>query len=491
MHGIWDCRHQQLSSSPVWKENSVGSDRGSIEFTALDAKLNELADTSACMRAVVRRTADGWELHHMTAIVGFTPEDWRDQTWQYEELAFIACRVPASALAGLFVDKRRYDPAAEGADSALADKDEPNHRVLVLGSLHVAVPAASGPAQWTREPSFARHERSPLPRPTTKLTIASREPGRSVPHSVLVAQWLPSFPESSSAWRAFNESDYSLAGAPTVPHELAVIRIAAQDGWIGRVRVSATQLIVETKGYELAGCELEVYGVTGRANHPLDGPTTLRLALDHGLPEDAWLWLKRGTRWLDYRSIHPQSGWTGDLAAAGVEIEEPVDPSTKIEALLSVGEGPQVEYKEKLVKSGDDRRNLKTIPAFANENGGTIVFGMHQDELTRVGVEDGDRIQQRDQLVNLIRAAVEPTPKVNVSAHVLDDKTFFIVEVAPGLSPPYGLILSGSARDKPEYYVRRGASTYPARPGDIHEIVRTRVLQDVQATSGRWQRGIG
>jgi hypothetical protein len=34
----------------------------------------------------------------------------------------------------------------------------------------------------------------------------------------------------------------------------------------------------------------------------LDGPGTAALPSD-GLPGSAWFWLKRGSRWLDYRSI--------------------------------------------------------------------------------------------------------------------------------------------------------------------------------------------
>lgn len=29
-------------------------------------------------------------------------------------------------------------------------------------------------------------------------------------------------------------------------------------------------------------------------------------------------------------------------------------------------------------------------------------------------------------------------------------------------------------RDKPEFYIRRGASTYPAQPGDLREAARSR-----------------
>ena len=34
--------------------------------------------------------------------------------------------------------------------------------------------------------------------------------------------------------------------------------------------------------------------------------------------------------------------------------------------------------------------------------------------------------------------------------------------VAPGAVPPYGIAADKGSRDKPEFYVRRGSSAYPA-----------------------------
>jgi hypothetical protein len=89
-------------------------------------------------------------------------------------------------------------------------------------------------------------------------------------------------------------------------------------------------------------------------------------SLDRGLPEHAWLWLKNGTRWLDYRSIDPGSGWTGDLARAGVDIAVPSDPRANVAALLAAGEGPQLEYKRQLPadagRSGGCSRPSRRLP---------------------------------------------------------------------------------------------------------------------------------
>ena len=115
----------------------------------------------------------------------------------------------------------------------------------------------------------------------------------------------PSFPEPNSAWRAFFEGDFSLVGAQSPPTDLAMLRVVQDAGWLGHVRVTATQLTVEVSGTSLEGCELELFTVTGRAFQPVSGPGEVTFSLDRGLPEHAWLWLKNGTSWLDYRSIGP------------------------------------------------------------------------------------------------------------------------------------------------------------------------------------------
>jgi hypothetical protein len=109
---------------------------------------------------------------------------------------------------------------------------------------------------------------------------------------------------------------------------------------LARVQVTATRLTVEVNGTSLDGCELELFGVTGRASQLVSSPGEVTFSLDRGLPEHAWLWLKIGTRWLDYRSIDPGSGWTWDLARAGVDIAVPSDPQANVEALLAPAREP-------------------------------------------------------------------------------------------------------------------------------------------------------
>jgi len=203
--------------------------------------------------------------------------------------------------------------------------------------------------------------------------------------------------------------------------------------------VTATRLTVEVNGTSLDGCELELFGVTGRASQPVSSPGEVTFSLDRGLPEHAWLWLKNATRWLDYRSIDPGSAWTGDLAHAGVDLAVPSDPQANVEALLPAGEGPQLEYKRQLpADAGQKRAMFKTVAAFATGDGGTMVFGIDPDELTVTGLDGEDPKKLRDRLYDLVHRTVDPSPDVTVEDHQVGGRTILVLLVAPGPVPRTG-----------------------------------------------------
>jgi hypothetical protein len=438
-------------SAPTRKTRQTWTvDTGSTDLDDLSRQL-KANNNDAHVRALLIRNATGWELYHVWALIGAEPADWTETTWQYEQLVFTSCRAPAHGLADLCSSNARGP--------------------ITLGQLEATVPGAIGPANWTKRPSYALHERVPLPVPVTDFRIAAADPNRQVPHHMLVAEGAPSFPEPNSAWRAFAEGDYSLKGAGQPPNELALLRIARDEAWIGNVHVTATQVTAEVHGSAADGTELEFFGVSDRSRKRLDGPGTITFTVSGGLPESAWLWLKRESRWLDYRSIDARSGWTGDLGRAGVDIEQPIEPQANIEALIASGEGPQLEFKERLPAGSKERKMLKTVAAFATGNGGTMIFGINRDEVTVTGLGDEDPNKLRDQLVNLVRAAVIPTPHVTVNPYKINGKLILVLDVESGQSSPYGLVADPGSRDKPDFYVRRGANTYPAQPNDLREAI--------------------
>lgn len=434
----------------------------SIDLDALRRDL-EASEKDAYVRVMAVRSGSGWELYHCWALIGAKPPQWSETLWEYRDHVFVACRVPATALAVLCSTQ-------EGS-------------TLALGPLAVSVPAASGPAHSNRRPSYARLDHPPLPVPAADITIASADQGaRNVPQTILVGEGAPSFPEPNSAWRAFFEGDFSLIGAQGPPTDLARLRFAESDAWLGRVHVTPTQLVVAVEGSRVNGAELELFGVSERSSRWLEAAGEATFPLAQGLPAHAWLWLKRGTTWLDYRSLDPGSGWTGDLDRAGVQIEVPVEPQAHIEALIASGEGPQVEFKE-FLPAKQNRRTLKTVAAFANGDGGTMVFGINRDEVTVTGVDGDNPTKLRDHLVDLVRGTVFPMPHVEARHYSIDNKLIVVLEVSPGTNPPYGLS-TPDTRDKPEYFVRRGASTFPAQPNDLSEAVLSR--RTAESGTGRF-----
>ena len=89
---------------------------------------------------------------------------------------------------------------------------------------------------------------------------------------MVVGESCPSFPEPDSAWRAFFEGDFSLTGAQSPPTDLATLCVIQDAGWLGRVQVTVTRLTAEVHGTSRDGCELELFGVTGRASQPVSSP---------------------------------------------------------------------------------------------------------------------------------------------------------------------------------------------------------------------------
>jgi hypothetical protein len=142
------------------------------------------------------------------------------------------------------------------------------------------------------------------------------------------------------------------------------------DAWLRRIRISATAPDVWVAGAR-DWARLEVNGADWWANKPVGETGKVRFRLPHGLPDDAVLYLTRDRSWLDYRALDSRLYGSPDLGSQGVELESPEDPQAEIEALLSGGEGPYIEYKRQLPESTVEskRKVLKTIAAFAKRRG--------------------------------------------------------------------------------------------------------------------------
>ncbi len=124
-------------------------------------------------------------------------------------------------------------------------------------------------------------------------------------------------------------------------------------------------------------------------------------------------------------------------------------------------ESERIEYKSQMV---DDI--YKEVIAFANTDGGVIYLGI-DDKGNLVGIDDVDETYTR--LTNGIRDAIAPDVTMFVR-YVLQDNKVIRIEVGEGSYKPYYLKSKGM---KPTgVYVRQGASSVPASPEQIRQMIK-------------------
>jgi hypothetical protein len=433
--------------------------------------LTVLRDNLAAMNApVLVRAAVGPGRHpvwYIDAIVAppTPPSDWRPEIWEFAQVTFIAGQISSRSFA------------------AALDYDA---QILPLGGYDLTLPVLSEQTTWQRKPSRARYESVLLPWPAMIISLwelNNPQGHQQRPQDFLIGDDCPSFPSYEAAFRAFFYGEFTRSQGAQVPSGFATVRMVEGAAWLERIRVTPTSLDIRVGGSNPDGARVELNSATYRTDARVCEKGQAQLPLPDGLPDASWVYLSRDRRWLDYRAIGEYTA--AELERAGVEIEVPEDPETTIQALLSQGEGQQVEFKRQLpVDSPESKRTIfKTVAAFANGHGGTIVFGIESDEATVCGLEDIDPLRERDRLTQLARSMVTPAPKVEVRQYELDGKTLLALTVESGANPPYGITMPGK-KDKPiEFYVRRGATTFPARPEEIRNSVLATAPQSPSGSS--------
>ena len=119
-----------------------------------------------------------------------------------------------------------------------------------------------------------------------------------------------------------------------------------------------------------------------------------------------------------------------------------------IEEILK-GESEKIEFKE----NAKTNTYIKTVVAFANGNGGKIVFGV-KDNKEIVGVEN--EFEVMDGIINAISDSCYPMIVPDISLHTLENKTIILVEIEGGKKKPYYLKSKGVQKGT---YIRSGATT--------------------------------
>ena len=135
-----------------------------------------------------------------------------------------------------------------------------------------------------------------------------------------------------------------------------------------------------------------------------------------------------------------------------------------IETLLN-GESKNVEYK--LLPPSRSINYTKTVVAFANGQGGCLVFGVEDQTLRVVGIAEDKVFTVMDAISDAIVNSCEPLIIPDITMHDVNGKTVIVAEIAPGLQRPYHIKSLGQEQGT---FVRVAGTTRQADQPTIREL---------------------
>lgn len=128
-----------------------------------------------------------------------------------------------------------------------------------------------------------------------------------------------------------------------------------------------------------------------------------------------------------------------------------------------IGEATEYDKKE-MLEERKPKSWLKSVSAFANGIGGTLFFGVSNDEVL-VGLEDVKGISEK--ISEAIKTKMDPAPQVIMELHAEDDKEFIVLKVLAGQETPYYYTGDGNRIA----YIRIGNESVPASIIDLKRLV--------------------
>ena len=400
------------------------------------------------IRLVAAKDGDEWHESLMEITSTIAPPHWVDQRWEYDEAIFISMKSTGSEVAKWF-------------QSGIATF---GNEVVKL-----PIPPEQQSLSWHRLGSKQKWGLSePLEWPCTVYDLAYQPLKAGPGFGSFIAPKSPSFVRFAVAAASF--FGVPLPPGGSVDSIAPIFRLQNCSGRITLVRLGFAEIEIHVEGEGLNGMIVELasddLGPTKKLSEKPD--QVLKFPLPEGLPSGAWVVLKRNSEWIDRKFLN----WSNTLLP-DPSVKVVVEPMTQLESLVAAGEGPNIEFKAEVPDDTDSRRKVsRTLAAFANGEGGHLLFGVDNDGQVLGLPAVSTRQVAQDAITNFIRSLVAPLPNFSVHCIPLDDgsdRGVIVVKVEAGDAPPYGV---GPAN--PQYYVRRGATTFPASADVVRALALSR-----------------
>ena len=98
-----------------------------------------------------------------------------------------------------------------------------------------------------------------------------------------------------------------------------------------------------------------------------------------------------------------------------------------------IGEATAYDKKEKL-EAGRPKSWLKSVSAFANGDGGTLIFGVSDDDRV-VGLANA--ASDSETISEYVKTKLDPVPDIRLEFKELDGKKLILLHVIAGTETPY------------------------------------------------------
>lgn len=421
-------------------------DSGRIELSDLSEFVARRDGDASFVAVAGRAETSAAPLWRAEIVIGSERATMPERAWQYEECTFVSTTLPISTVYNIL--------------------DGNTSQQIQAASVTLEF-TLNGHCNFQHKPSYAQYDNPQLSWPSWEYIPSLVQPPQQFqpPSGFLIGPISPSFVAFSAAFNAFFLDEFALSGTTNPSFGQVAIRLCDERGRIGAITIAPTHLEIEVDGNALEGTSLELMATTDRAMVAVSGAGIVHVPLPHGLPSDAWLWLRSDTEWYDYCSL----GGYAAYRRADIRDERPSKPGADIAAMIAQGESEHVEFKGQLPSNSPASRRtaLKTIVAFANTGGGTLLYGVDDDGLV-CGLPTATQ-ETVDGFINTLRASTAPMPSCRPFLHYFGDKRILVVEVEASQGSIYALTVDA---DKHEFFVRRGATTFRAQSGELEAIAK-------------------
>ena len=152
----------------------------------------------------------------------------------------------------------------------------------------------------------------------------------------------------------------------------------------------------------------------------------------------------------------------------------------RIEELL-LSEATLVDFKENLEEK-KPKSWLKSVSAFANGIGGSLLYGVEDKTKVIKGIDDTQELGEK--ISRLIEKHLFPLPAFELIPHIYKGKNVLEVKVKSGADTPYYVEFGGVR----EAFIRNGNDSLPAPDHMLHELILKGTHQSYDAIVSKEQK---